>query len=114
MPTELEKVVEMVVSLRGTTPPSISLERALGLLIEAGMSIDDAAEEIARIEERDYEGASALLDAIGDEKQAAEHLHPSRPEIKPSLPVGSRPSSCHAPQPGRLQVYNTISAFPLS
>jgi hypothetical protein len=44
----------------------ISLETAVAMLLDVGFPIDDVAEEIERIQERDYESANALADATGD------------------------------------------------
>lgn len=52
----------------------ISLETGIGMLIEVGFPVDDIAEEIERIENRDYEGANALADALGDANAVREYL----------------------------------------
>lgn len=53
----------------------ISLETAVGTLLEAGFSIDDVAEEVVRIEKRDYGAANELADATGDNAAVRELLH---------------------------------------
>ncbi len=52
----------------------ISLETAVTRLVEIGFPIEDVAEEIVRIESRDYEGAVALADATGDVEAARRYL----------------------------------------
>lgn len=53
----------------------ISLETAVSELLEAGFSIDDVAEEVMRIQERDFEGANELADATGDNAAVRDYLH---------------------------------------
>lgn len=52
----------------------VSLETAVAMLLEAGFPIDDVAEEIERIQSRDFEGAGELADATGDTEAAREYL----------------------------------------
>lgn len=99
MPADLSNVVEMVAKLRTKTePPSISLETAVGLLIEAGMSIDDAVTEVNRIEQRDFAGADQLLTATGDEGIVFDYLG-REPTVAPGVPAPPTPTL--PPTPGQ-------------
>jgi hypothetical protein len=51
----------------------ISAETAIRMLIEVGFPIDDIAEELQKIDARDYEGAVQLLDATGSD-EAVENM----------------------------------------
>jgi hypothetical protein len=88
VPTDLQKVVEVVTSLLAAG--AISLETALQALINAGMPIEDAAEEIRRIEERDFAGAGELLDATGDEGAVFDYLG-REPAAAPGIPAPPEP-----------------------
>lgn len=53
----------------------ISRQTAIRLLIEdAGMSIREAADEVTQIEERDFEGANRLREALDSPEAASEYL----------------------------------------
>lgn len=52
----------------------ISLETAIIILVEAGFPIDDAKDEVRRIQHRDFESASKLLDATDDQALVHEFL----------------------------------------
>src|SRR5690606_9781710 len=72
LPSDEASAVEMVTKLLSTKPlPAISIETAVQMLILAGMPIDDAAAEVRRIENRAFEQAVALLEALGDEEAVA-------------------------------------------
>lgn len=66
LPTNLDAVIERVTALRKAEPPLISLETAVGMLLDAGLPIDDVAAEITRIQHKDYTGANTLADATND------------------------------------------------
>lgn len=70
LPANVQEVITQVTALRGTTPPLISLETAIGMLIDAGVPIDDVADEIARIEKADLESANKLADVVGSKHPA--------------------------------------------
>lgn len=75
LPQDQAAAVSAVTTLLSTKPrPAISMETAIVMLVEAGMPIRDAAKEVARIQERDFEGAAELLDALGDPALVAEYL----------------------------------------
>jgi hypothetical protein len=75
LPSDENAAIEMVKTLLSTKPlPAVSLETAVQILINAGLPIEDAAEEVRKIEERAFEAAVALLEALGDEEAVAEFL----------------------------------------
>jgi hypothetical protein len=52
----------------------ISLETAVGMMLEVGIPIEDIQEEILRIQHRDFEGADLLLTALGNEEEVFKYL----------------------------------------
>lgn len=56
------------------------------MLIEAGLPIEDAAEEVRKIQERDFEGAADLLAATGNEKDVADYLGRDVSTVRPPAP----------------------------
>jgi hypothetical protein len=72
LPTNQAETVEMVTKALGAH--AISRTTALRLLVAAGLPIDDANAELARIDAEDPEGAKAVADATGSEALAAERL----------------------------------------
>lgn len=66
------------------TANAISLETAVQLLVSAGLPIEDAAEEVDRIQSRDFEGANKLLDATADEGAVFDYLGRELPERPPA------------------------------
>lgn len=69
------------------TARAISLETAIQLLVAAGLPIEDAAEEVERIQGRDFEGANKLLDATADEDAVFDYLGRTKPEpVRPEAP----------------------------
>ncbi|MFH9425955.1 hypothetical protein [Streptomyces sp. NPDC017529] len=63
-PTDKASVLEQVTA--GVTAGILSLETGVRMLMDAGFPIDDAAEEIERIESRAFAAAKDLADATGD------------------------------------------------
>ncbi|MFF9287522.1 hypothetical protein [Streptomyces griseosporeus] len=63
-PTDKQGVLTLV--SEGVDKGVLSLETGLKMLTEAGFPIDDAAEEIDRIQSRQFDKARALADATGD------------------------------------------------
>jgi hypothetical protein len=90
LPQDQAEAVKLVTQLLANKPlPIISLETAIQMLIDAGFEIRDAALEVQRISERDFAGASALLDATGDEDLVYEYLgrgKPPKPKEQPPVP----------------------------
>lgn len=66
LPADKKETVDLIVQLLQTSPPAISLETAIQMLMEAGFSIEDAKAEIKLILSRWYEGAEQALSATGD------------------------------------------------
>jgi hypothetical protein len=52
----------------------ISLQTAVEMLIAGGFAIEDAAEEVARIQHEDFAAADAMLAATGDEQAVRDRL----------------------------------------
>ena len=91
-PTDKAAVLEQVTA---GVDKVISLETAVKMLVEAGFPIDDAAEEIDRIQSRQFEKARALADATGDTGAVGNFLgvdlNPDPappPPTLPGLPAG--------------------------
>lgn len=89
LPQDRSSAVDEVTKLYATAK-AISLETAIVILVEAGFPIRDAIEEVHRIQERDFEGAAALLDITGD--QALTHAYLGLPE-----PVEPDPAQVDVP-----------------
>lgn len=67
LPADKKEAVDLVRQLyQADAGPLISLETAVRILINAGFPIDDAADEVNRIVENDFESANKMLDATGD------------------------------------------------
>ncbi len=82
LPSDESAAISAVTQLLGTKPlPAISLETAVLLLIQAGLPIEDAAEEVRKIEERAFDAAVALLEALGDEEAVAGFLNREAPPV---------------------------------
>lgn len=71
-PTDKQAVLEQV--RNGVKDGVLSLETGVRMLMDAGFPIDDAAEEIERIQSRAFEAAKALADATGDSGAVGEYL----------------------------------------
>lgn len=79
---------------------AISVETAVAILVAAGLPIEDTAEEVDRIQSRDFEGANKLLDATGDEDAVFDYLGRDKPAT-PARPVAPpAPAPVPAPTPG--------------
>lgn len=95
------------------TAKAISRLTAIRLLIAAGIEIDDANEEVDRIEAGDFAGAGELLDVLGDvdavrtylkredSTTAREPAPDNPPAIDPTtgLPIPPAPAPAPAPAP---------------
>lgn len=93
LPVDKSMAVESVCKLYDAK--IISRHTAIELLIEAGFTIDDADEEVRRVEREDFEGAEALLGATGDEDAVFELLDREPPTVR-------RPVAPPVPTPGNL------------
>jgi hypothetical protein len=92
LPQDQTAAVTTVTSL--LEKKAISLETGVRILMAAGLPIEDAAEEVRRIEARDFSGADQLLSATGDEDAVFEYLDREKPAaatpptvIPPNTPV---------------------------
>ncbi|MFH8813140.1 hypothetical protein ACH4GZ_39075 [Streptomyces hygroscopicus] len=105
-PTDKAAVLEQVAL--GVEKGVLSLETAVRMLVEAGFPIDDAAEEVKRIESRQFEKARALADATGDTAAVGDFLgldlNPDRTPPTPQLP----------PTPGQQNPNGPNSDTPIS
>ncbi|MEW1754082.1 hypothetical protein [Streptomyces angustmyceticus] len=71
-PTDKAAVLEQVST--GVGAGVLSLETAIRMLQDAGFPIEDAAEEIERIQSRSFDQAKALADATGDSGAVGDYL----------------------------------------
>jgi uncharacterized UBP type Zn finger protein len=97
LPADKKEASDTVVQLRSTKPPSISIPTAIRILIEAGFPIEDAAAEVEAIENRDFEGASALLDATADPQAGRTYL--GLPGPPPTPPEEEEGNEVEPPEP---------------
>lgn len=92
LPSDLSSIVDVVVRLRMAQPPVISAETAIDILVSAGMKVDDAEQEVTRIEGRDFAGAAELHNATGSSQLAADYLQVELPPppapLVPPVPGG--------------------------
>lgn len=106
LPSDLEYVIKNVTNLLAARPRAISLETAVMMLIEAGLPIEDAKEEVDRIRKTDFEAAETLVAATGDEREAYKYLGMQVPDDfePPSQPhLGDDPitdDQHRGPRPG--------------
>ncbi|GAA3371248.1 hypothetical protein GCM10020367_21140 [Streptomyces sannanensis] len=81
-PTDRAAILEEVVKAYGAGV--MSLETAVRMLMDAGYPIEDATEEIERIQARAFDAAVRLADATGDNAAVREYL--GLPEADPDIP----------------------------
>ncbi|MFI9149501.1 hypothetical protein [Streptomyces sp. NPDC053367] len=81
-PTDRAAVLDEVV--KGVGAGVLSVETGVRMLQDAGYPIDDAQQEIERIQARAFEAAARLADATGD--NAAVRAYLGLPEADPELP----------------------------
>lgn len=107
LPQDQAAAVEQVTKL--LKDQAISLETAVIMLIEAGFPIEDAREEVRRIQSRDFAAAAELLDATDDRALVYDYLgremppEPEPPEIEVvpgAVPVPLVPGQPGPGQPG--------------
>jgi len=102
-PTDKQGILTLVT--QGVEGGVLSLETGLKMLTEAGFPIDDAAEEIDRIQSRQFEKARALADATGDTSLVGNFLgmkvtEPDPAPPQPQLPpAGGEQDPNAAPEP---------------
>ncbi|MFD7995503.1 hypothetical protein [Streptomyces mexicanus] len=83
-PTDKAGVLEQVTG--GVTAGVLSKETGIRMLMEAGFPIDDATEELKRIDARSFADARNLADALGNPEEVAAFLGrqaPDQPETPP-------------------------------
>lgn len=100
MPLDRTAVIEMVTKLFAAKLIS-RLQAVQTLMEEAGLSIEDANEEVVRIEHEDFEGAGLLADASDDINEARKYLgleelppdqvRPQPPDLNLPTPPGAPP-----------------------
>jgi hypothetical protein len=71
-PTDKQAVLDQVTT--GVKAGVLSLETGVRMLMDAGYPIEDAAEEIERIQSRAFDQAKALADATGDTGAVGDYL----------------------------------------
>ena len=81
-PTDKQGILTLVTG--GVDGGVLSLETGLKMLIEAGFPIDDAAEEIDRIQSRQFDKARMLADATGDTQLVGDFLGVKVAETPPA------------------------------
>lgn len=87
-PTDKQAVLEQVAT--GVEKGILSKETGIKMLMEAGFPIEDAAEEIKRIDARSFEAARALADALNNPDETADFLGRKAPE-QPDPPAVQLP-----------------------
>ncbi|WP_042174535.1 hypothetical protein [Streptomyces sp. NBRC 110035] len=99
-PTDRAAILEQVAL--GVEKGVLSKETGIVMLIEAGFPIEDAAEELKRIDSRAFIDARALADALGNPDEVARFLNrqaPDEPETPPVIlpPAGGDEDEDDAP-----------------
>lgn len=91
-PTDRAAVLDEVV--KGVGASVLSVETGVRMLIDAGYPIDDAQEEIERIQSRAFEAAARLADATGDNAAVRAYLGmpPATHEIPKVRPESVTPT----------------------
>lgn len=98
LPQDQAEAVDLVTKLLAVKPiPSISLETAVAMLIEAGFPIRDAAVEVERIQSRDFAGAAELLSAVGEEGSVYDYLGLEQPVNPTPAPQVTPPAGAVDP-----------------
>ncbi|WP_406200108.1 hypothetical protein OH807_18595 [Kitasatospora sp. NBC_01560] len=86
-PTDRAGVLDEVV--KGYTNGVLSLETAVRMLMDAGYPVEDASEEVGRIQARAFEAAARLADATGDNTAVRHFL--GLGEVSVEIPRVPRP-----------------------
>lgn len=99
LPSDTQAAVTQATALLAAK--AISRQTAVAMLVEAGLPIDQAPEEVERIQEEDFAGAVQLLDATGDEQAVRTYLGLEGPGPRPAvLPRPTPAGGAPAPVPG--------------
>lgn len=96
-PTDKAAVLEQVTTGYNGGNGVLSLETAMKMLMEAGFPIDDAADEIERIQSRAFEAARNLADALGNVDEVADFLGRKAPDEPDTPPVVLPPAAQQLP-----------------
>lgn len=75
--------------VKGYTNGVLSLETAVRMLMDAGYPVEDASEEVGRIQARAFEAAARLADATGDNTAVRHFL--GLGEVSVEIPRVPRP-----------------------
>ncbi|TWE16996.1 hypothetical protein [Kitasatospora atroaurantiaca] len=86
-PTDRAAVLDEVV--KATEAGVLSLETGVRMLMDAGYPIEDAAEEVPRIQARSFDAAARLADATGDNGAVRRYL--GMPDAGTEIPMVSGP-----------------------
>lgn len=89
LPSDQAEAVTAVTALWDRPNPVISLETAITMLVDAGFPIEDAHEELLRINRQAYGRAIQLLEATGSEVAVRALLNKGDPGTIPDAPVTS-------------------------
>lgn len=89
LPTDVSGAVDMVTKLLAAH--AISRQTALQELVDAGVPIEDAADELDRIQKEDFAGADLLATATGDDQAVREYLGIPGDNPNPQQPPGPNP-----------------------
>ncbi|MFF7476667.1 hypothetical protein [Streptomyces sp. NPDC008092] len=100
-PTDKQGVLTLVTE--GVDGGVLSLETGLKMLMEAGFPIDDAAEEIDRIQSRQFDKARMLADATGDTQLVGDFLgvKVTEPDPAPAPQLPAAPGDQNPAQPAQ-------------
>lgn len=86
IPSDRGEAVDEVTQLWDRPNQIISLETAVGMLVDAGFPIDDAHAEVKRINQQAYARAVQLLDATGSEDMVRQLLRDGKITTVPDAP----------------------------
>lgn len=89
LPADVTAAVQAVTQLLNAK--AISVETGVRMLMDAGLPIEDAAQEVVRILARDFAGANELLDATGDQGVVDRYLGVERTAERPPPPPPEPP-----------------------
>lgn len=98
LPSDQKAMVDMVTEL--VTAKAISAETGVRMLMTVGFNIEDAKDEVLRIQERDFDGADKLLAATGDDQAVRDYLGLEGPPPPPPVVPGPTPAPPIQPPPG--------------
>jgi hypothetical protein len=105
MPSDIPGVVQTVTQL--LIAHAISTLTAVQMLVDAGLPVEDAAEEVERIRAEHFEAAVQLLEASADEQAVRDYLGMEGPPPTPATeqPAAAPPGGIVLPgapaQPGQ-------------